>query len=187
MDAATVNEATVVGDSATVERTSDHELVVARTVNGPARIVFEAWTNADLLKQWWVPKSYPIKLLSCETDPRVGGRYRLVFAYEESTMEFFGRYLEVTPPSRLVWTNEEADNEQITTVTFEETDGATLVTVHELYPSKEALDEAISSGSAGIYAIPESLGQLEELLATMDASDWPATLPESPQGRWRRA
>jgi uncharacterized protein YndB with AHSA1/START domain len=165
MDAATVDEARPMGDSAAVERLSDRELVVARTVNGPARLVFEAWTNAELFKQWWVPKSFPITLLSCEMDARVGARYRLVFGYEGSTMEFFGRYLEVTPHSRLVWTNEEAEGEQITTVTFEETNGTTLVTVHELYPSKEALDAEITSGSAGIYAMPESLQQLEDLLA----------------------
>jgi uncharacterized protein YndB with AHSA1/START domain len=170
MDAATVKEARLMGDSATVERTSDRELVVARTVKGPARLVFEAWTNAELFKQWWVPKSYPITLLSCEMDARVGERYRLVFGYEGSTMEFFGRYLEVTPHSRLVWTNDEAEGEQITTVTFEETDAVTLVTVHELYASKEALDAEIASGSAGIYAMPESLQQLEDMLATMDAA-----------------
>jgi uncharacterized protein YndB with AHSA1/START domain len=170
MDAATVEEARPVDDSATVERTSDRELVVERTVNGPARLVFEAWTNAELLKRWWVPKTFPITLVSCETDPRVGGRYRLVFGHEGSTMEFFGRYLEVTPPSRLAWTNEEGEGEQITTVTFEESNGATLVTVRERYPSKEALDEAIATGSAGIDAMPEQLRQLDELLATLDAS-----------------
>ena len=124
-----------------MERTSERELVVTRTVNGPARIVFDAWTKPELLQRWWAPKSFPISLLSCETDVRVGGRYRLVFGYEGSTFEFFGRYLEVTPPSRLVWTNDEGDDgEPITTVTFEETGGKTLIVVHDLYPSKEALD-----------------------------------------------
>ncbi|HET6381180.1 MAG TPA: SRPBCC domain-containing protein [candidate division Zixibacteria bacterium] len=180
MDAVPVDEARPVDesppddrpadDSPAVERTSDRELVVTRTVKGPARLVFEAWTDAELLRRWWVPESFPITLLSCETDPRVGGRYRLVFSYEGSTMEFFGQYLEVTPPTRLAWTNEEDDGEPITTVTFEETDGGTRVTVHELYPSKEALDAAIANGSTGISAMPESLGQLEELLATLDAA-----------------
>src|SRR6478735_8099496 len=99
----------VTGAEATIEQISDRELVVTRTVKGPARLVFEAWTRADLLKRWWVPKSFPITLLSCETDPRVGGRYRLVFGHEDSTFEFFGEYLEVSPPSRLVWTNDEGD------------------------------------------------------------------------------
>ena len=157
--------ATTVGD-ATVERTSQRELVVTRTINGPARLVVEAWTKAELLERWWTPKSFPITLLSCETDPRVGGSYRLTFGYEGSTFEFFGRYLEVTPPSRLVWTNDEAEGgEQITTVTFEETDGRTLVVVHDRYASKEALDAAIASGSTSGMA--ESLGQLDELLATL--------------------
>jgi uncharacterized protein YndB with AHSA1/START domain len=157
-------------DNATVERTSERELVVTRSLNGPARIVFEAWTNADLLKQWWAPKSFPVTLLSCETDPRVGGRYRLVFGFEGSTMEFFGRYLEVSPPSRLVWTNDEGDDGgPVTTVTFKEEGGKTQVVVHELYPSKEALDTAIASESAGIYGMPEQLAQLDELLTTLDA------------------
>ena len=129
----------------------------------------EAWTKPELLERWWAPKSFPIKLRSCETDVRVGGRYRLVFGYEGSTMEFFGRYLEVTPSSRLVWINDEGDQGgTVTTVTFEETGGRTHVTVHDLYPSKEALDGAIASGSTS--GMPESLGQLDELLASLGAS-----------------
>ena len=146
-----------------VERRSDLELVVTRTVNAPARLVFEAWTKAELFRRWWVPKSYGLDLLSCEMDVRVGGEYRLAFRHEDSTMEFFGTYLEVTPHSRLVWTNEEGDEGQtVTTATFEETDGKTRLAVHNLYPSKEALD---ADGSTG--ALPESLDQLEELLASL--------------------
>jgi uncharacterized protein YndB with AHSA1/START domain len=149
----------------TVERTSDRETVVTRTINGPARLVFEAWTKADLLERWWTPKSFPIQLLSCETDPRVGGTYKLTFGYEGSTFDFFGRYLEVTPPTRLSWTNEEGDDGgQITTVTLEETDGRTRLVVHDLYPSKEALDAAIASGSTSGMA--EALGQLDELVVS---------------------
>ena len=73
-----------------VGRRSDLELVVTRTFNAPARLVFEAWTKAELFATWWVPKSFGVTLLSCETDVRVGGKYRLVFPYEDSTMEFFG-------------------------------------------------------------------------------------------------
>jgi uncharacterized protein YndB with AHSA1/START domain len=157
-------------NKATVERKSERELVVTRTVDGPARIVFEAWTKPELLERWWAPKSFPISLLSCETDVRVGGRYRLVFGYEGSTMEFFGRYLEVTPHSRLVWTNDEGDDGgTVTTVTFEDTGGKTLLVVHDLYPSKEALDDAIASGSTS--GMPEALEQLDELLVTLGASE----------------
>jgi uncharacterized protein YndB with AHSA1/START domain len=165
MDATTQHEARSVTDGATVERTSEREIVVTRTVNGPARLVFQAWTDAELFRQWWVPKSFPITLRSCEIDPRVGGGYRLVFGDEGETTEFFGRYLEVTPPTRLVWTNEEGDEEPtITTVTFEESNGRTLITIHDLYPSAEALD----AGSGSSDAMPESLAQLDELLATLD-------------------
>jgi uncharacterized protein YndB with AHSA1/START domain len=169
MDTTSQSEATLVRNGATVERKSERELVITRTVHGPARIVFEAWTKPELLERWWTPESFPIKLLSCETDVRVGGRYRLVFGYEGSTFEFFGRYLEVTPPSRLVWTNDEGDEgEQITTVTFDETGGKTLLTVHDLYPSKEALDAAIASGSTS--GMPEALDQLDELVVELGAS-----------------
>lgn len=156
-------------DGATAERTSERELTVTRTINGSARNVFEAWTDADLLKRWWAPKSFPIALLSCETDPRVGGRYRLVFGYEGSTIEFFGRYLEVSPPTRLVWTNDEGADEPVTTVTFEEVADRTRVVVRELYPSKDALDAAIASGSSGMSGLPEQLAQLDELLVGLAA------------------
>ena len=169
MDAISQSEPTPMRNNATVERKSERELVVTRTVNGPARIVFEAWTKPELLERWWAPKSFPISLLSCETDVRVGGRYRLVFGYEGSTMEFFGRYLEVTPHSRLVWTNDEGDDGgTVTTVTFEETGGRTLLVVHDLYPSKEALDVAIASGSTS--GMPEALEQLDDLLVHLGAS-----------------
>ncbi|MEW5851227.1 MAG: SRPBCC family protein [Myxococcota bacterium] len=151
----------------TVERKSERELVVTRTVNGPARIVFEAWTKPELFKQWWIPKSAGLTLLSCEMEVRVGGRYRLVFAHAPEPMAFYGRYLEVTPCSRLVWTNEEGgDAGQVTTVTFEEEAGKTLVVLHELHPSKEALDAAM-----GAYdGMGETFEQLEELLVALGAS-----------------
>lgn len=149
-----------------VERISELDLVVTRTVNAPARLVFEAWTKAELFRRWWVPKSYGLNLVGCEMDVRVGGEYRLSFLHEGSTMEFFGTYLEVTPHSRLTWTNDEGDAGQtVTTVTFEEHEGKTLVVVHNLYPSKEALE---SDGSTG--ALPEVLDQLDELLVSLGSN-----------------
>lgn len=143
----------------TIAQTSDRELVVTRTVNGPVHLVWEAWTRADVFRKWWVPKSYGLTLLACDMDVRVGGQYRLVFQHEGATMEFFGTYLEVTPNARLVWTNDEGDAGQtITTVTFEASAGATRLVVHDLYPSQDARD----SGAAG--ALPETLDQLDELL-----------------------
>ena len=147
------------------ERKSARELVSSRIINGPSRLVFEAWTNSELFKKWWVPKSAPITLVSCEMDVRTGGTYRLVFSAGGQSAEFFGRYLEVTPYLRLVWTNDEGgvDAATITTVTFEEVNGTTLVIVHDLYPSRESLDDAIATGSSG--AMPEQLDQLELLVA----------------------
>jgi uncharacterized protein YndB with AHSA1/START domain len=153
----------------TVERKSERELVVTRTFNGPARIVFDAWTKPELFKQWWVPKSMGMFLRSCEMDVRTGGRYRLVFGHDASKPdEFFGRYIEVTPHSRLVWTNDEAGVDgPVTTVTFEEKGGKTVLVLHELYPSKEALDAA---GTGAADVMNETFEQLDELLVALGTS-----------------
>ena len=164
------DEAAPVKDRATAERRSERELVVSRTINGPARLVFEAWTRPELFERWWVPKAAPISLLSCELDVRTGGTYRLVFGINgtEQQMTFFGRYIEVTPHARIVWTNEEGDEGgAVSTVTFEESGGRTRVVVHDLYPSKEALEAAIASGST--EGMPEQLEQLEQLVVTLGA------------------
>ena len=171
MDARKENEPAPTKNRTTVERKSECELVTSRTFNGPARLVFEAWTRPELFKRWWVPKSAGVSLLSCEMDVRVGGKYRLVFSHPAAPkpMEYFGRYLEVTPDSRLVWTNEEGgESGQVTTVTFEERGGKTLLVMHDLYASKEALDDAIASGSTG--GTGETFEQLDELLVTLGAS-----------------
>jgi len=156
----------------TAERKSERELVVTRTFDAPARLVFEAWSKPELMKQWWAPKSFGITFVSCEADVRTGGKYRFVFAHPSSPepMAFFGRYLEVTPCSRLVWTNEEEgeDAGAVTTVTFEEKDGKTLLVMSDLYPSKEALDAAIASGSTG--GKDEMFEQLDTLLPAIAAS-----------------
>ena len=155
----------------TVERKSERELVGTRTFNAPARIMFEAWTKPELFMRWWAPKSTGASLLSCEMDIRVGGRYRLEFGHpaSEQPMAFFGKYIEVTPPTRLVWTNEESDDGSVTTVTFEEKGDMTLLVLHELYPSKEALDEAMASGSTTGWG--EQFEQLDEFLVTLGARD----------------
>ena len=170
MDTRRESEPTAKKNRTTVERKSERELVVTRTINGPARIVFEAFTKPELFERWWVPKSFGLSLLSCELDVRVGGTYRLVFSHSGSEpMAFFGRYLEVTPHSRLVWTNDESDDDgAVTTVTFEEQGGKTLLVMHDLYPSKKALDAAIASGSTS--GMGETLDQLDELVVTLGAS-----------------
>lgn len=154
------------GDSSTtVERKSERELVVTRTFNGPARIVFQAWTKPELFQRWWAPKSCGLTILSCEMDVRTGGTYRLVMRHPSSgqPMAFFGRYLDVVPHSRVVWTNDEGgEDSAITTVTFEERGTETLVVVHELYPSKEALDDAMASGSTSGWS--EQFEQLDAFL-----------------------
>ena len=163
MDARRGSEPAPVKHQTTVKRTSDRELVVTRTFNGPARIVFKAWTTPELFTRWWLPKSMSMALRSCEMDVRVGGQYRLVF--EPHGMAFFGTYREVIPPSRLVWSNDEdGPDGPVTTVTFEEQDGKTMVVMHELHASKESLDAA---GTGAADATVETFAQLDELLVTM--------------------
>lgn len=146
----------------TVERRSDCELVVTRTFDAPARLVFEAWSTPELFQRWWVPTSMGMTLHACEMDVRTGGSYRLNFG---EGMDFYGRYLEVTPPTRIVWTNEEdGPNGSVTTVTFEEQDGQTLLVMSEVFPSKEALEAA---GTGAAEATEETFGQLDELLAEL--------------------
>jgi uncharacterized protein YndB with AHSA1/START domain len=166
MDARKESELEAMKNRTTVERRSERELVVTRTINGPARLVFEAWTKPELFKRWWVPKSMGVNLLSCELDVRTGGKYRLVYGTDASNqMEFFGRYIEVTPHSRIVWTNDEEDEEgPVTTVTFEEKGGQTRLVIHDLYPSKAPLDGGSMAG------MPETLEQLDELIVSLGAS-----------------
>src|SRR5512142_2708751 len=157
--------------STSVERKSDRELVVTRTFNGPAHVVFDAWTKPELIKRWWAPKSCGISFVSCEADVRTGGTYRFVFSHPSAPqpMAFFGRYLEVTPPTRLVLTNDEGEGPgSVTTVTFEEKTGQTLVVLHDLYPSKQALDDAIASGSTS--GCDEQFEQLDQLLVALETS-----------------
>jgi uncharacterized protein YndB with AHSA1/START domain len=159
------NETVATNDTRT-DRRSEREVVVTRTFNGPARIVFDAWTKPELIMKWWTPKSFGITFISCEADVRAGGTYRFVMGHPsfDQPMAFFGRYLEVDPPRRLVWTNEEGEAGSVTTVTFEERDGKTHLVLSDLYPSKAALDEAMASGSINGY--PEQFAQLDKLLSS---------------------
>ena len=171
MDATSEHESTPMQDRTKVERRSTRELVVMRSFDGPARTVYEAWTRPELLKRWWAPKSFGVSFISCEADVRAGGSYRFVFGHpsSEQPMAFFGRYLDVTPHARLVWTNDEGGEAgAVTTVTFEQRGAETLVVMHDLYPSKEALDAAIASGSTCGFG--ETFEQLDQLLVSLGTS-----------------
>ncbi len=156
-------------NTTTVERESEREIVVRRTFNAPAHIVFEAWSNPELFMRWWLPASFGMSFVSCEADVRTGGTYRMVFSHPafEQPMAFFGSYIDVVPNSRIVWTNEESAENCISTVTLEETGGKTLLVLRELYPSKQALDDAIENGSTGTSGAPEQFDLLDEVLATL--------------------
>ena len=165
MDQQTSNSAAA-QNRTTVERKSDRELVVTRTFDAPPPIVFRAWSQPDLFRRWWVPKGAGISLISCDLDVRTGGKYRLEFGAGDDTMAFYGKYLDVVPNERIVWTNDEGEEGAVTTVTFEDQGGKTLLTFHELYPSTEALEEAMAGSAAGL---PTQLDQLDELLSSTEA------------------
>jgi uncharacterized protein YndB with AHSA1/START domain len=153
-----------------VERTSDRELVVTRTFDAPAHVVFDAWTKPELLKRWWAPKSFGVSLFECEQDLRVGGAYRCAFGRDPKDPEVFsGHYLEVDPPARLVLTQiyERMAHvgEAVVTADFAEIEGRTHLTLRQLFPSKEALEGALASGMERGMRI--TLDQLDELVASM--------------------
>ena len=178
MDARSASDPMPARNPTTVDRRSERELIIRRTFNAPARLVFEAWTQPALLKRWWSPKSSGFSLSSCEADVRVGGRYR--FEFDNGTgqaMAFFGRYLEVVPHSRLVWTNDESDQGSVTTVTFEERAGSTLLVMQEQFPSKQALDAMLAGMESGMS---ETFGQLDEVLVAL-AAEPPDPISPDPQ------
>ncbi len=162
------NETSPVKHQTRAERKSDRELVVTRTFNGPARLVFQAWTSPDLLKRWWAPKSIGSTLVSCEVDARTGGSYRFEFGHPSSdqTFAFFGKYLEVVQDARIVWTNEESDDGAVSTLTLVEKDGKTFLTLSEVYPTTAARDEAMEGAAQGL---PEQFEQLDDLLVQLGA------------------
>jgi uncharacterized protein YndB with AHSA1/START domain len=160
------NSHPVAQNRTSVERKSERELVVTRLFDAPPQVVFKAWSRPELFQRWWVPASAPVSLVSCDMDVRTGGKYRLEFGDGSNSMAFFGKYLEVVPDSRIVWTNDEEEEGAVTTVTFEDRGGKTLLTFHELYPTKEALEEALTGSAAGL---PEQFAQLDEFLATLAA------------------
>ena len=161
-----VDSAGGVQNPTSVERKGDRELVVTRTFDAPPSMVYRAWSRPELFQRWWMPRSASgVSLVSCEMDVRTGGKYRLEFGTGgPDTMAFFGKYLEVVPNERIVWTNDEGEEGAVTTVTFEDQGGKTLLTFHESYPSREALEEALQGSAA---ALPEQLDQLDELLSSI--------------------
>jgi uncharacterized protein YndB with AHSA1/START domain len=158
----------VAQNATSVERKGDRELVVTRIFDAPPHIVFKAWSNPEIFRKWWIPKGAPMTLLACDMDVRTGGKYYLEFGAGGQSMKFFGKYLDAVPGERIVWTNDEGDEEgAVTTVTFQDQGGKTLLTFHELYPTSEARDEAMTGAAAGL---PTQLDQLEELLSGMATS-----------------
>ena len=159
----------------TMELEGDREIVIARTFNGPARIVFDAWTKPELVRRWWAPKSHRVAVVGCDVDLRVGGTYRYVLRLEAGgQLAFSGKYTEVTPHSRLVYTEnfeptasgvQPGDASLINTVTFDEHDGKTHVVSRSLCPSKDLRDAILATGME--HGMREAWDQLDALVASL--------------------
>ncbi|HWU96307.1 MAG TPA: SRPBCC domain-containing protein [Sphingomonas sp.] len=149
----------------TVTRISDTEVEATRLFDAPPHLLYRAWTTAELFQRWWAPKSMGVPMHVRELDVRVGGGYRIEFDAEGGQVwAFFGKYIEVVPNERIVWTNEEGgDAGPVSSVTFEAQGDRTLLTFRERYPTKEALDEGIGAAEG----LPEQLAQLAELVASL--------------------
>jgi uncharacterized protein YndB with AHSA1/START domain len=156
-------------DRTSMKLEGDRVIIISRTFNAPARIVFDAYTRPELVKRWWAPKSRGVALSLCEADVRVGGKYRYVLSVRGEEIGFSGEYTEVTPHTRLVYTQifepmAEA-GAVICTIQLEEREGKTFFVSHESYPSPEARQATIDAGMEG--GMRESMDQLDELVASM--------------------
>lgn len=161
-----------------MELKGDREIVIARTFNGPPRIVFDAWTRPELVRRWWAPDSRRVVVTACDADLRAGGTYRYVLRLEKTGHQFAfsGRYTEVTPHSRLVYTElfepdaggaNPGDIPLIVTVTFTGRDGKTDLVSHSLCPSPEVRDAILASGME--HGMRETMDQLDLLVASLQS------------------
>jgi len=156
-----------------MELRDDRDVVIARTFNAPARLVYDAWTKPEFVRRWWAPRSHGVSLVVCDADIRVGGAYRYVMRKDgdgaDGDIGFSGRYVELTPHSRIVLTQifePMADaGEVVITVSFDEVDGQTHLVSQERYPSKEARDAAVGAGME--QGMRESMDQLEALVVAL--------------------
>jgi uncharacterized protein YndB with AHSA1/START domain len=144
---------------------SDREIQMTRTFNAPRHLVFEAFTNPELLQRWLLgPPGWT--MIVCEVDLRVGGGYRWVWRNDNGTeMGMRGVYREVAPPDRIVAT-EKFDQawypgEAVGTITFTEQGGKTTITQTLLYESREARDGVLKSGmERGVAASYDHLAEI---------------------------
>jgi uncharacterized protein YndB with AHSA1/START domain len=153
-----------------LELVGDREIVMTRSFAAPARLVFEAYTKADLVAKWWAPKKCGVEMVSCEAEVRVGGKWRYTLRNPDTeVVAFYGEYREVTAPERVVYTEQFSKFPDgppvIVTVTFVERDGRTEMTSTQLYPSKEVREMVVATGME--FGANETLNQLEEVLRSL--------------------
>jgi uncharacterized protein YndB with AHSA1/START domain len=148
------------------------EAVITRVYDVPARFLFEAWSKPEHVREWFGPKGWPITL--CEIDFRVGGRFRFAMTGEsgEQNTPFGGTYLEIVPNRKIVYDNafELPDAEKmVVTVSFNEKDGKTTLTLHTLFASAAMYDEHVGGGF--IEGTGSALDQLADVVTKMRSKE----------------
>jgi uncharacterized protein YndB with AHSA1/START domain len=155
-------------DSFTVTTLSDNEIRMTRVFTAPRRLVFDAMTKPEHVTQWWGRLGDGYSVPVCEIDLRLGGAWRFVNRHPNGEAAFHGEYREITPPSRLVFTEifeDFPDVVSVVTADFVEEGGKTRLTATVWYPSREVRDMVLGTGMAQGAGI--SYDRLEELLATL--------------------
>ena len=155
-------------DSFKVTTPSDTEIQMSRIFDAPSRLVFEAMTKPEHVKEWWGRLGEGYSVPVCEIDLRVGGAWRFVNKHPKGEAAFHGVYREITPPERIVFTEifeEFPDAESVVTAVLTEENGKTRLTATVAYPSRDVRDAVINSGMAKGAAI--SYDRLEEVVARL--------------------
>ena len=155
-------------DSFKVTTPSDLEICMTRVFDAPRHLVFDAMTKPEHVKQWWGRLGEGYSVPVCEIDLRVGGRWRFVNRHPNGEVAFYGEYREITPPSRLVFTEifeQYPDSVSVVTSDFTDEDGKTRLTATVRYPSLEVRDIVLSSGMARGAGL--SYDRLEDLVEEM--------------------
>ena len=147
---------------------SDSEIRMTRVFDAPRHLVFEAMTKPEHVKRWWGRLGEGYSVPVCEIDLRPGGAWRFVNRHPKGEVAFYGEYREITPPTRLVFTEifeQFPDSVSMVTAELADEDGKTQMTVTVRYPSAEVRDMVLASGMTRGAAI--SYDRLEDLVAEL--------------------
>ncbi|HTN84194.1 MAG TPA: SRPBCC family protein [Sorangium sp.] len=158
-------------DSFKVTTPSEKEICMTRLFNAPRQLVFDVMTKPEHVKRWWgcLGEGYSVPV--CEIDLRQGGKWRFVNRHPQGEAAFHGEYKEITPPSRLVFTEifeDYPDTVSVVTTVLTDEGGKTRMTATVRYPSLEVRDIVMGTGMA--HGAGLSYDRLEDLVAQLQRS-----------------